>query len=869
MVKICTETYPTDSEYFGWYPYPLSDFQKWAIEGIATGNHVLVTAHTGSGKTLPAEFAIRYFTQQGKKVIYTAPIKALSNQKYYDFTQKFPDITFGLMTGDIKTNPTADVLIMTTEILQNYLFLQNADKKGSVAEENSKVEENSSKEGLSFQIDIHRDLACVIFDEVHYINDADRGQVWEKTILLLPLHVQMVMLSATIDAPEAFASWCENRGSLSGETRGERSLSGENRGSLSGETRRENKIVYLAPTTHRVVPLSHYGFLTTVEGIFKGMKDKVLESQIRDGTNKLLLLKGADTSATAGFQETAYYQMKSLLDTFDKKQMRIKRKHLLNQLVLMLRDREMLPAIAFVFSRKHVEMCAHEITVPLLEDDSKVPYIVARECETILRKLPNYREYLVLPEYISLVSLLEKGIAIHHSGMLPILREMVELAISRKYVKLLFATESFAIGLDCPIKTAIFTSLQKFDGHAERTLHAHEYTQMAGRAGRRGIDTVGHVVHCNQLFDLPSLQEYKTVLGGKPQALVSKFMISFDLILNLVKNGQTRDFHTFMEKSMIFREIQTAIEKQRKVVEDSSAAFLLKQGNLGSSLMTPLAVCKEYIMLEDEVKTAINKRRKDLQRRMEAIIEENRYCVRDAAQVRQITTLESELSKERGHLEYLEDYLVQKTDHVVRVLIKRGFLDICLDTNDYILTSLGQIASQLAEIPGVLFAELLQTWDFFREASVPQIVGILSCITDIKVSEEVRVSTPAQVSDPFVKRRIQEMMAVYTKYADIEADHDICTGTRYEGALGFDLVNELMEWTHLETEAECRELVARLQEDKGVSLGEFTKGILKLNAMAKEIATVLPPGETETLKKVTEIEGRILKYVATTQSLYI
>ena len=170
MVVICNQPYPQDSSFFNTdfeqYSFPLSDFQKYAIQGILEKQHVLVTAHTGSGKTLPAEFAIQHFAKQGKKLIYTSPIKALSNQKFHDFTQKFPEISFGLFTGDIKTNPDADVLIMTTEILMNYLFT-------SLNSDNSDV-------GLQFDIDIQNDLACVVFDEVHYINDADRGQVWKR-----------------------------------------------------------------------------------------------------------------------------------------------------------------------------------------------------------------------------------------------------------------------------------------------------------------------------------------------------------------------------------------------------------------------------------------------------------------------------------------------------------------------------------------------------------------------------------------------------------------------------------------------------------------------------------------------------------------
>ena len=179
MVFICDKPFENDSKFldhFQVFPFPLSDFQKYSIEAIVEGHHALVCAPTGSGKTLPAEFAIQFFKNKGKKVVYTSPIKALSNQKYYEFTQKYPHISFGLFTGDIKTNPDADVLIMTTEILMNYLFTLNNHAP-------------SDETNLQFQLNIQTDLGCVIFDEVHYINDADRGKNWEQTILMLPRHM--------------------------------------------------------------------------------------------------------------------------------------------------------------------------------------------------------------------------------------------------------------------------------------------------------------------------------------------------------------------------------------------------------------------------------------------------------------------------------------------------------------------------------------------------------------------------------------------------------------------------------------------------------------------------------------------------------
>jgi antiviral helicase SKI2 len=233
---------------FAEYPYELSDFQKYAIEAIINGQHVLSCAHTGSGKTLAAEFAIQHFVKLGKKVIYTSPIKALSNQKYYEFTQKYPDITFGLMTGDIKTNPCADVLIMTTEILMNRLFTQQQEQEKQEKESVSTITRYSPN--MDFNINLQTELVCVVFDEVHYINDEDRGHVWEQTIMMLPPHVQMVMLSATIDNPVGFAEWCET----------------------CQRNDQQNKIVYLATTDRRVVPLTHYSYITATQTIFKIFK---------------------------------------------------------------------------------------------------------------------------------------------------------------------------------------------------------------------------------------------------------------------------------------------------------------------------------------------------------------------------------------------------------------------------------------------------------------------------------------------------------------------------------------------------------------------------------------------------------------------
>jgi superfamily II RNA helicase len=832
MVKICNTQYPVELEekykyIFETYPYPLSDFQKYAIQAIVEGNHVLVTAHTGSGKTLPAEFAIQHFiVEKKKKVIYTSPIKALSNQKYYEFQQKYPHISFGLFTGDIKTNPEADVLIMTTEILMNALF--NKPEK--------KMDE--SIVNTQFKIDIDTELAAVVFDEVHYINDADRGQTWEKTLLMLPSHIQKIMLSATIDSPEKFANWCEK--------------CGEN----------GNKEVYLCSTSHRVVPLTHYGYMTISESTLNSIKDKSLQAEMRKMTGDIIPLQ----TATGVFQENGYKSLKRVVEFLENKPF-MKRKYVLNNVCQYLKNKDMLPAIAFVFSRKNVELCAEEITVPLLEDDSKIPYIVKRECDQIIRKLPNFEEYMRLQEYHSLVALLEKGVGIHHSGMIPILREIVELMISKKYIKLLFATESFAIGLDCPIRTAIFTGLQKFDGTDLRNVYAHEYTQMAGRAGRRGIDTVGHVIHCNNLFTLPTQTDYKEMLGGKAQALVSKFRISYSWVLNLfATNAYLENIVETTQKSMIYKELEDSITKQRILIEKIEKEWTEKRDKL-QYIRTPVDTCRRYISLEKDLKHAVNKKKKEIEREMIDINMNYRSITHDIMPVQKIDELELKLEKEeKPHLHYLENYMKQQVGKVFGVLLEKKF--VCESVEGIILTEQGKMASKIAEVHPLIWTNCIcNKWNYMEGFNVKQIVGILSCLTDIKVGQDHKIYVP-KTEDKYLKNRIVELQEEYSLYFDMECLKEMRTGIDYENVLNFDIIDEAMEWCDCLSEEECKLFIQSRLYEKEIGIGDFTKAMMKIATIAKEL-DVSVSDNIGFKYKLSQIDEFVLKYIATTQSLYV
>jgi superfamily II RNA helicase len=829
MVKNCSLShYPNENEEkyktdFEKYPFELSIFQKYAIEAINEGHHVLVTAHTGTGKTLPAEHAIEHFVSKGKKVIYTGPIKSLINQKFYDFTNKFTGISFGILTGDIKFNPEADVLVMTAEILLNKLY-QIKNK-------------TSSKGALDFDIDFDNELACVVMDEVHFVNDHDRGYVWENTLMMLPSHVQLVMLSATIDQPERFAYWCEN-------------------------LHKNNKQVYLTNTTHRVVPLTHYSFITATQSVFKRIKDKTIQSEIKSVIDKPQVLQ----SSNGRFNDENYTKMNKVLKLFENNDIRISRPHVLNKVTEYLVQNEMLPALCFVLSRKQLEICAKEVTTNLLEFDSKVPYIIDRECEQIIRsKLSNYEEYLHLPEYVNMVSLLRKGIAIHHGGVLPVLKEIVELLYAKGYIKLLFATETFSIGVNMPTKCVLFTDVNKFDGSNIRTLYGHEYSQMSGRAGRRGIDTVGHVIHLNNLFRNVDSVSYKMMMNGKPQTLTSKFKISYNLLLNLLDIGDN-NLTQFASRSMITCEL----DDQMKEIYYKMTTLQTELDNVNncvSQLRTPVEVLDEYLELKKSLHSVVNKKRKEMERKIQSIIDNHRFLNQDLQSYQKISTIEKEINQLKSQYDSLQGYFQSGVGNVLELLKDESFIESSDDsTIDLKLTIQGKIASQIREIHCLAFSKLYDSKKLDHLSS-KQLVALFSCFTNIRVLEDFKDNVPKS-ADKTVNDKVKEVLELYEDYQKKELNRNINTGFDYD--IHYDLLNYVEEWCDCENVEDCKQILQKMADEKEIFLGEFVKALLKINNIASEFEKIAEmTGNIAFLSKLREIPHMTLKYVVTNQSLYV
>lgn len=814
------------------FSFELSPFQKSAIAAIDDGNHVLVTAHTGSGKTLPAEYAINHFTEKGKRVIYTAPIKALSNQKFHEFQHQFPNISFGILTGDIKFNPEADVLIMTTEILKNTLYLRKL----------------KTTQPLDFEMDVDTDLGCVIFDEVHYINDPDRGKVWEETIIMLPHHVQMVMLSATIDAPKRFCQWIETIRSGS------------------------DKRVVLTGTHQRVVPLVHYTYAITPRKV--ECKDKQILNLMLDKCNVPQMIRGKQADGKdIEFDVSLYINMKKILDYQYQNKIEIKGVNVLNSLVRYLDKNEMLPAICFVFSRKQAERMAFQIEQSLFPADSKQPQIVEQECKTILMRLPNYKEYIGLPEYRNVVKLLEKGIAVHHSGVAPVLREMIELLFAKGYIKLLFATETFAVGINMPTKTVVFTGFSKFDGNGMRLLRSHEYTQMAGRAGRRGLDKIGHVIHCLNMFELPELNDYQAMLNGRPQRFVSKFKISYHIIFNVLDmlsnttsppettEQQISAIQEHVSKSMINLEITT--ERETVNIEIAKKKVELEKP---AHYHTNYETLVEYAKYKAEVGRLTNKKRTRMLKLIFEIETENsvhladdykRYLLRE--------DLAYHMKRDQEYLDNLNTYISRQIRDTISIMIHTGFVDIVEER--YRITNKGMCAMKIQETHPFVLTDILTHTNGFEKMSSQEIIALCSCFTSLNVPEKYKIYTPQSVSTE-VESCLAHIPELFNKYYDMERNKEINTGSEIE--YNFDIIDVMLKWCEATTELECKRIIQTLEYEKEVFLGEFVKALLKIMNVIREIENVARINSDIALQhKLSECDTMIMKYVVTTQSLYV
>ena len=527
------------------WPFELDIFQKEAVYHLENGDSVFVAAHTSAGKTVVAEYAIALAAKHMTKAIYTSPIKALSNQKFRDFRHDFDDV--GILTGDVQINAEASCLIMTTEILRSMLY------RGA---------------------DLLRDVEFVIFDEVHYVNDLERGVVWEEVIIMLPEHVTLILLSATVPNTYEFASWV-------------------------GRTKKKD--IYVISTPRRPVPLEHYLWAGKEMHKVVDENKKFLEKGWKEaniamsGRDKLKLdgqtngnadarivgsTRGGRGQQQRGGQQRGGSQQRGRANP-NRGTGNIARtgrgggrtsaaqdKNVWVHLVQHLKKHDLLPACIFVFSKKRCEQNADGLSnldFCTASEKSRIYMIIER---SIARLKPEDR---ILPQIRRLRELLGRGIGVHHGGLLPIVKEVVEILFAQTLVKILFATETFAMGLNLPTRTVVFSGFRKHDGRAFRDLLPGEYTQMAGRAGRRGIDSVGSVIIVTSNSDeAPPAATLRQMILGDPTKLRSQFRLTYNMILNLLR-VEALKIEEMIKRSFSENATQALLPEQEKQVKLSEA----------------------------------------------------------------------------------------------------------------------------------------------------------------------------------------------------------------------------------------------------------------------------------------------------------
>jgi ATP-dependent RNA helicase DOB1 len=495
------------------YAFKLDPFQQVSIACLERNESVLVSAHTSAGKTAVAEYAIAMAFRDKQRVIYTSPLKALSNQKYRELSQEFTDV--GLMTGDVTLMPNASCLVMTTEILRGMLY------RGS---------------------EVLKEVAWVIFDEIHYMKDRERGVVWEESIIFLPPAIKMVFLSATMSNATEFAEW------------------------ICNIHKQPCHVVY---TDFRPTPLQHYVFPIGGSGLylvvdeneqfrednFLKLQDTFTKKKQTLGVNKIgngksssRIAKGGANNAASGGGSDIY------------------------KIVKMIMERKFQPVIIFSFSRRECEQHAMSM--------SKLDFNTKDEKEVVDQVFKNAIQCLSeedrnLPAIELMLPLLQRGIAVHHSGLLPIIKELVELLFQEGLVKALFATETFAMGLNMPAKTVVFTSIKKWDGDSHRYIGSGEYIQMSGRAGRRGKDDRGIcIIMVDEEMEMNTI---KDMVLGKPAPLVSTFRLSYYSILNLMSRaeGQFTAEHVIRNSFHQFQYEKALPDLGKKVLKLEEEAAML------------------------------------------------------------------------------------------------------------------------------------------------------------------------------------------------------------------------------------------------------------------------------------------------------
>lgn len=776
-------------------PFVPDKFQVDSFIAIENGKNLLVAAPTSSGKTLVAEWAIIYNLKKGNKVVYTSPIKTLSDQVYKNLKKKLQllGFTVGLLTGDKKIDIDSDCLIVTAEILCNSLYKLKNHIKSDIHE---------------IQTDFVSKIKCVVMDEIHFINDPDRGKVWEHSLILLDEGVQIVGLSATINKVNEFAKW------------------------MSSIKKTETVLVQ---TLKRVVPLKHY--------IFDGKNIHMICDENND------------------YHHSAYVSAKSVYD-FNKKEREKSHKSLIDMTLIdttikYLKKNELLPCIFFSFSKQKCRTYATSVIEDLVTSD--VAYKIRDEINNIMKK--DIHEYEKIPQFIEMKDLLMKGVAYHHSGLLPRIKEIIEYLFENGYIKVLFATETFAVGVNMPTRTVIFTELSKFVKTQRRFLNTAEYKQMAGRAGRRGLDTNGTVLLL-PLYNFPEESDLKDVMLSTMPSIISKFKIDYSLVLKMAHTTVT-DIDKFFDNSLLSTENSKIINS----IKSDHAQILNNVTKYEEKiLLIPEKAKKEYARYYELTKIAnknvafgnfalgmSKKDDKDFRTLKTSIEKDKDKKTQYDLYVSYHTNIASIKELESNAL-YFEDYLHIEKDKITNILVKSDFI-----TKEGELTLKGIIASQINECNSLLLTEMIFS-NIFDPLSPEEIVGLVSIFCNRAENEDDVKYKPSILTD-----QIKNVNSIIDKIRSYESEYQHFPDDAYWN-FTTDYVELAYNWAKGADIAEIIHVLDEINEYEG----NFVKNMLKIYNIVHDLVSISKElHKDELISKLEKIDTLILRGIVNVNSLFI
>jgi ATP-dependent RNA helicase HelY len=764
-------SHPVTTAFVQSFDFEFDPFQIAACHAVEDGKGVLVAAPTGAGKTVVGEFAAYAALKAGKKCFYTTPIKALSNQKYAEFAEKFGEDRVGLLTGDTSINSEAEILVMTTEVLRNMLYA------GSNTLTN---------------------LGAVVMDEVHYLADKFRGAVWEEVLIHLMESVQVISLSATVSNAEEFGEWL-------------------------GEIRGDTEVIV---SEIRPIPLFQHVL------IGNRLLD-LFEQPGRVNPEILQREREAIRRSSMGRNRRSRY---------DEPSDRLSRAEIIEK----LQRENLLPAITFIFSRigcdSAVKQCLQaglRLTSPQEREEIRA---------TALRYTQNIAEEdLEVLDFTAWLTALERGIAAHHAGLLPSFKGAVEDLFQRGLVKAVFATETLALGINMPARTVVLEKLVKFNGEAHVPITPGEYTQLTGRAGRRGIDIEGNaVIQWSPTVDSASAAG---LASTRTYPLRSSFSPSYNMSINLIAQFGRERARRSLESSFAQFQADRAvvgltrqIRKNETLIEELMKDATCHLGDFAEYARFRRSIKEVEVLLgrRDQRKTFDNRQRGHLEGELSDLRKAMKSHPSHGCADREE---HSRLAERAGRLTRENEGLTSRVENRTHVIAKT-FDQICqvLDHLDYIQgekpTAQGKILTKIYAESDLLLTESIRR-GLLSDLNGAELLAVVSCmIFETRSSENIAPKMPSAK----VTSTITEVLSLWTELEKIEADFGV--QTQREPDAGFAFIS--YRWA-------TGNSLANVLKGSDMSVGDFVRSTKQLIDLLNQIAGAsenLRPTCKEAIKKI-------------------